>query len=799
MSVMVVFAPAALAHHPEVDAYETCLDAQPYIHFDAISWKTDGSSGSGHADIRIEIRVNGSGSWIDVTGGAFTAVNNYRFSGDIDSGPYWGDSVEIRARANGAWDNGQGGGETWTTNPITIDQDCFNPSCPGQYFEYKVEPVTEGLHGSFFTVSNIQDGGSGPTFDWSSTVPVFQVIVKGGPGANLYNYSGDTSDTGLHSPLNTKNGKWFGLSHVTFCYGEPEAEPVDVTPMPQVCELIQGSAQGAISFAIDPVAGAVVQVYLNPNFTGPVGAGLADGQELSLSPGTYYWQATASSSDYELTGPTSGEFTIDPCEASVVVISGNCVLNDNGAPVGAVEVTIDPDSGATVVITGPGGPYNFSGDGGSMELVPGSYAWTASPGSGFTLGGETSGEFTIDPCDSSVIIVAGGCVVNENGAALGSVQVNIDPDSGATVVITGPGGPYNFSGDGGSMELVPGSYAWTASPGSGFTLGGETSGEFTIDPCEASVVVISGNCVLNDNGVPVGAVEVNIDPDSGATVVITGPGGPYNFSGDGGAMELAPGSYAWAASPGSGFTLGGETSGEFTIEPCDVSVLVVSGECEILDGPTGSVTAFIDTDSGATVTVYDDELSVAATFSGSGGTSVLPPGTYSWEATPGDGFDLPEGQQTSGQFTIDPCEGTVIVSYGNCVEGAATAFGSMTVVIDPGSAAVVTVRNDTGQVVATFDEDGGSQALVAGAYTWDAQASAGFAMTGDSVGQFTVVACDDEVLDEEIENDDPEDEVRGLEVLPFTGIDTWTLFGASIVLLGSGWVLIRSARRREED
>jgi hypothetical protein len=714
MSVMVVFAPAALAHHPEVDAYETCLDAQPYIHFDAISWKTDGSSGSGHADIRIEIRVNGSGSWIDVTGGAFTAVNNYRFSGDIDSGPYWGDSVEIRARANGAWDNGQGGGETWTTNPITIDQDCFNPSCPGQYFEYKVEPVTEGLHGSFFTVSNIQDGGSGPTFDWSSTVPVFQVIVKGGPGANLYNYSGDTSDTGLHSPLNSKNGKWFGLSHVTFCYGEPEAEPVDVTPMPQVCELIQGSAQGAISFAIDPVAGAVVQVYLNPNFTGPVGAGLADGQELSLSPGTYYWQATASSSDYELTGPTSGEFTIDPCEASVVVISGNCVLNDNGAPVGAVEVTIDPDSGATVVITGPGGPYNFSGDGGSMELVPGSYAWTASPGSGFTLGGETSGEFTIDPC-------------------------------------------------------------------------------------EASVVVISGNCVLNDNGVPVGAVEVNIDPDSGATVVITGPGGPYNFSGDGGAMELAPGSYAWAASPGSGFTLGGDTSGEFTIEPCDVSVLVVSGECEILDGPTGSVTAFIDTDSGATVTVYDDELSVAATFSGSGGTSVLPPGTYSWEATPGDGFDLPEGQQTSGQFTIDPCEGTVIVSYGNCVEGAATAFGSMTVVIDPGSAAVVTVRNDTGQVVATFDEDGGSQALVAGAYTWDAQASAGFAMTGDSVGQFTVVACDDEVLDEEIENDDPEDEVRGLEVLPFTGIDTWTLFGASIVLLGSGWVLIRSARRREED
>jgi hypothetical protein len=81
---------------------------------------------------------------------------------------------------------------------------------------------------------------------------------------------------------------------------------------------------------------------------------------------------------------------------------------------------------------------------------------------------------------------------------------------------------------------------------------------------------------------------------------------------------------------------------------------------------------------------------------------------------------------------------------------------------------------------------------------WSAEAADGFDLGGDVSGQFSVVACDDEVLDEVIENDDPDDEVLDVVVLPFTGMDTGTLFGASVVLLGMGVTLVSWARRRED-
>lgn len=73
----------------------------------------------------------------------------------------------------------------------------------------------------------------GPRFDFNviSGPPIAAVAVKGGVNSQIYDYLGQSSfdvdppadasvvaDHGLHAPLNPENDKFFGVSHVSFCY-----------------------------------------------------------------------------------------------------------------------------------------------------------------------------------------------------------------------------------------------------------------------------------------------------------------------------------------------------------------------------------------------------------------------------------------------------------------------------------------------------------------------------------------------------------------------------------------------------
>ncbi len=107
-----------------------------------------------------------------------------------------------------------------------------NPHCgdvPGRsdlIAAIKIEPVEDGDYqftgpndtARTITLSNVQSS----SFDWSSTLSMDVVIVKGGPSANVYVYDGDgepiteaLGDTELVTPTG------LGLSHVLFCY-DPE-------------------------------------------------------------------------------------------------------------------------------------------------------------------------------------------------------------------------------------------------------------------------------------------------------------------------------------------------------------------------------------------------------------------------------------------------------------------------------------------------------------------------------------------------------------------------------------------------
>ncbi len=198
----------------------------------------------------------------------------------------------------------------------------------------------------------------------------------------------------------------------------------------------------------------------------------------------------------------------------------------------------------------------------------------------------------------------------------------------------------------------------------------------------------------------------------------------------------------------------------------DVSVTVTPAACEVDDQgfPSGSVSVDISPDSGATVTVYSDAAmqDVVTSFTGSGGSEDLAPGTYYWDAVAADGFEL--SGETSGEFTIDDCAGSVVVDGNSCTTtDDGEVPGSVDVSIDPTSSATVTVYDSDNGVVAVFTESGSSD-LEPGDYTWEAVVADGFDLTGDTAGSFTVADCDE-----------PEVESADLEISKIDLVDPVTV------------------------
>lgn len=109
-----------------------------------------------------------------------------------------------------------------------------NPDCGDLGFAigFKVDPPTPGTYPLIAGPNTVFTGLSAPdpsnsfsftspdgiVFDWTSTLPLDVVIVKGGPSANVYAYDPEeTSDTGLHSPARA-DGSIPAISHIEICY-----------------------------------------------------------------------------------------------------------------------------------------------------------------------------------------------------------------------------------------------------------------------------------------------------------------------------------------------------------------------------------------------------------------------------------------------------------------------------------------------------------------------------------------------------------------------------------------------------
>ena len=109
-----------------------------------------------------------------------------------------------------------------------------NPSCTdlGYSFGFKPQPEPPPAGTYFFgdpvtspahppTGDSITISSDGTFFDWSSTLGLDALIVKGGANAHVYVYEPPAEsfgDTVLNSPINPNTHKPFAISHIEFCY-----------------------------------------------------------------------------------------------------------------------------------------------------------------------------------------------------------------------------------------------------------------------------------------------------------------------------------------------------------------------------------------------------------------------------------------------------------------------------------------------------------------------------------------------------------------------------------------------------
>jgi hypothetical protein len=198
-----------------------------------------------------------------------------------------------------------------------------NPDCDDFGFseELRVNAPSDGTFtdGTLEVEIDVHGLPQGQGFDWESNIAVLAVIVKGGPNANFYDYgSGDTEDTDLHAPVNPNNNQFFGLSHISFCYGE--APPPETGRIIIVKNAIPNSDQ---DFDYDGDLGTFTLV--------DDGSGAQNSAVFSgLDPGDFDVTELGPPSGWNLTGieceDPSGGTTTSGNTASIDLASGETVI-----------------------------------------------------------------------------------------------------------------------------------------------------------------------------------------------------------------------------------------------------------------------------------------------------------------------------------------------------------------------------------------------------------------------------------------------------------------------------------------
>ena len=112
-------------------------------------------------------------------------------------------------------------------HPVIVDTPSSNDDCDHLGFDHGISIAGNGQASSGGMTVTVSGYNSPTGFaDWSSTLPIHGVYVKGGPsGGNLFRYpAGDTGDQDLHTPQKSDGG-YYNVSHLALCWNDVAAAP----------------------------------------------------------------------------------------------------------------------------------------------------------------------------------------------------------------------------------------------------------------------------------------------------------------------------------------------------------------------------------------------------------------------------------------------------------------------------------------------------------------------------------------------------------------------------------------------
>jgi len=122
---------------------------------------------------------------------------------------------------------------------------------------FRVEPPESGTYQDEGVTVNVSISSDGVYLTWSSDYPIHKVVLKGGNGANIYDYGSDGScgDQCLVSP-NNNSGDPAEISHIDFCFTRPQVDcppPVEL----ECDESTDPSNTGEPTVTPEPCSGGV--------------------------------------------------------------------------------------------------------------------------------------------------------------------------------------------------------------------------------------------------------------------------------------------------------------------------------------------------------------------------------------------------------------------------------------------------------------------------------------------------------------------------------------------------------------